>query len=80
MEIIWYGEGCVRFRGREGTVVADAFRSVLGPTGRGVTADIATFSHLEPGAEPARSGDGEGPPVVPPASLQNAFVVHGPGE
>ena len=80
MEIIWYGEGCVRFRGREGTVVADAFRSVLGPTGRGVTADIATFSHLEPGAEPARSGDGEGPPVVPPASLQNAFVLHGPGE
>ena len=28
-------------------VVADAYQSIVGPTGRGITADIATFSHAE---------------------------------
>lgn len=45
MEITSFGETCLRMRGREGTVAADAFPRVVGPTGRGLTADILTFSH-----------------------------------
>ena len=45
MEITWYGQTCVRMRGRDAVVVADAYQSVVGPTGRGITADIATYSH-----------------------------------
>src|SRR3954471_3928861 len=48
MEITWFGETCVRLRGREGVVASDAYRSVVGPTGRGLTADIATYSHSDP--------------------------------
>ena len=48
MEITWFGETCVRLRGREGVVAADAYRTVVGPTGRGLTADIATYSHADP--------------------------------
>ena len=48
VEISWYGGGCVRLRGKEGTIAADAYRSVVGPTGRGLTADIVTFSHADP--------------------------------
>jgi L-ascorbate metabolism protein UlaG (beta-lactamase superfamily) len=82
MEITWYGETCVRLRGREGVVAADAFRSVVGPTGRGLTADIATYSHGEntpaPGARSAaRPGEGD---VVRPTSLESAFTLRGPGE
>ena len=47
MEITWLGDTCVRFKGREGVVVADAYRSVAGPTGRGLTADICTYSHAD---------------------------------
>jgi hypothetical protein len=45
MEITSFGETCLRMRGREGIVVADAFPRVVGPTGRGLTADILTYSH-----------------------------------
>lgn len=95
MEITWYGDACVRLRGREGTVVADAYPSVVGPTGRGLTADIVTYSHPDPrplarsngarsnGARPggARS-NGQHPAAedAVPASLQSAFRLSGPGE
>ena len=45
MEITWYGGSCARLRGREGVVAADPFRSIVGPTGRGLTADIVSYGH-----------------------------------
>jgi L-ascorbate metabolism protein UlaG (beta-lactamase superfamily) len=81
MEITWYGAGCVRLRGREGTVVADAYRSVVGPTGRGISGDIATYSHADPRPLPARGRQPEGETgVVRPTSLDDAFLLDGPGE
>ena len=47
MEIVSFGETCLRLRGREGVVVTDAFPRIVGPTGRGLTADIATYSHTD---------------------------------
>ncbi len=81
MEITWFGGTCVRLKGREAVVVADAYPAVVGPTGRGITADIATFSHPDD-APPAkakgrRSRDGK---TVVPSSLDPAFVLDGPGE
>jgi L-ascorbate metabolism protein UlaG (beta-lactamase superfamily) len=81
MEITWYGRTCVRFKGRDAVVVADAYQAVVGPTGRGITGDIATYSH--PDDEPLkkakgkRSRDGQ---TLLPTSLESAFVLDGPGE
>jgi L-ascorbate metabolism protein UlaG (beta-lactamase superfamily) len=81
VEITWYGRTCVRLRGRDAVVVADPYASIVGPTGRGITGDIATFSHADdappPKAKGPRSRDGK---TVIPASLENAFVLDGPGE
>jgi L-ascorbate metabolism protein UlaG (beta-lactamase superfamily) len=85
MEITWLGETCVRLRGREGIVVADAYRSVAGPTGRGLTADICTYSHAEQAAPWAPT---EASPVIGhtslaiavPTSLESAFLIDAPGE
>ena len=81
MEITWYGQTCMRLKGREAVVVADAYQSIVGPTGRGITADIATFSHPDdaplPKAKGRRSRDGK---TILPASLESAFTVDGPGE
>jgi hypothetical protein len=85
MEITSYGGTCLRFKGREGVVVADGFSALVGPTGRGLTADIATYSHAEDqaalrldgdGREPHRRGDG----IKVPTSLANAFLLDSPGE
>ena len=90
MEITWFGAGCVRLKGREGTVAADAYRSVVGPTGRGLTADVATYSHPDPHPPPTpkrgaavSSGNGRSPSpssVPRPASLEPAFPLETPGE
>ena len=81
MEITWYGQTCMRLKGREAVVVADAYQSIVGPTGRGITADIATYSHPDdaplPKAKGRRSRDGR---TILPASLESAFTVDGPGE
>ena len=81
MEITWYGRTCVRLRGRDAVVVTDAYQGLVGPTGRGLTADIATYSHPDdkplPKAKGARSRDGR---TVLPGSLESAFVLDGPGE
>jgi L-ascorbate metabolism protein UlaG (beta-lactamase superfamily) len=81
MEISWYGGTCVRLRGRDATVVADAYPSVVGPTGRGITGDIATYSHPDDTppakAKGRRSRDGQ---TIVPSSLDPAFVLDGPGE
>ena len=81
MEITWYGQTCVRLRGREAVVVADAFQSVVGPTGRGITADIATYSHADDAplakAKGRRTRDGS---TALPSSLDSSFILDSPGE
>jgi L-ascorbate metabolism protein UlaG (beta-lactamase superfamily) len=82
MEITWYGRTCIRLRGREGVVVADAYPAIVGPTGRGITADIATYSHPHDEPLPKKvkgplSRDGG---TAVPSSLDDAFILDGPGE
>jgi L-ascorbate metabolism protein UlaG (beta-lactamase superfamily) len=81
MEITWYGQTCVRLKGRDAVVVADAYQSVVGPTGRGITADIATYSHPDDAplakAKGRRTRDGT---TVLPTSLESSFALDGPGE
>ncbi len=62
-------------------VVADPYQAVVGPTGRGITGDIVTFSH--PDDRPL--GRAKGKPsrdglTLLPTSLDHAFVLDGPGE
>ena len=81
MEITYYGQTCIRLRGRDAVVVADPYPSVVGPTGRGITGDIVTFSHPDdsplPKAKGKRSRDGG---TVLPTSIEDAFCLVGPGE
>jgi L-ascorbate metabolism protein UlaG (beta-lactamase superfamily) len=81
MELTWYGRTCIRLRGRDAVVVADPFQSVVGPTGRGLTGDIVTFSHPDDNPLPRGKGktsrDGR---TLLPSSLDDAFVLDGPGE
>jgi L-ascorbate metabolism protein UlaG (beta-lactamase superfamily) len=81
MELTWYGRTCVRLRGKDAVVVADPYQSVVGPTGRGISGDIVTVSHPDdrplPKAKGRRSRDGQTPL---PTSLDDAFVLDGPGE
>ena len=83
MELTWYGRTCVRMRGKEAVVVADPYQSVVGPTGRGITGDIVTFSH--PDDAPVARGKPKGTvsrdgTTLIPTSLESAFVLDGPGE
>jgi L-ascorbate metabolism protein UlaG (beta-lactamase superfamily) len=83
MEITWYGGSCVRLKGREGIVAADPFRSITGPTGRGLTADIVSYGVAEEastrgGNKPSVTSRQLGVPI--PTSLENAFVLDSPGE
>jgi len=85
MELTWYGRTCVRLRGKDAVVVIDPFQSVVGPTGRGISGDIVTFSH--PDDRPLPKGKGktafkssrDGRTLLP-SSLDDAFVLDGPGE
>ena len=87
MELTWYGRTCVRLRGKEAVVVADPFQSVVGPTGRGLTGDIVTFSHPDDsplprgkGAARAKGKTSRDGRTLLPSSLEDAFVLDGPGE
>jgi L-ascorbate metabolism protein UlaG (beta-lactamase superfamily) len=84
MELTWYGRTCVRLRGRDAVVVADPYPSIVGPTGRGITGEIVTYSHPDDAPEPKgkaakgrRSRDGS---TILPTSLDESFVLDGPGE
>ena len=81
MELTWYGRTCIRLRGRDAVVVNDPYQSVVGPTGRGITGEIVTFSHPDdaplPRAKGRPSRDGS---TLLPTSLEDAFVLDGPGE
>ena len=86
MEIIWFGGSCVRLKGREGVVAADPFRSIAGPTGRGLTADIVSYSHPDESVAKGRGSKAKsgvtsrylGVPL--PTSLEKALVLDAPGE
>jgi beta-lactamase family protein len=91
MEITSFGETCLRLRGKEGIVVADAFPRIVGPTGRGLTADIVTYSHpdgqstlgLEAPAATRRMDRTAAPGkngLKVPTSLESAFLLDSPGE
>ena len=81
MEVTWYGRTCIRLRGRDAVVVNDPYQAVVGPTGRGITGDVVTFSHPDdtplPRAKGKPSRDG---PSLLPSSLEAAFTLDGPGE
>jgi L-ascorbate metabolism protein UlaG (beta-lactamase superfamily) len=82
MEITWFGQGCIRLRGREGSIAADAYPSIVGPTGRGLVADIATYSHADPAPYATRNGIGRRhhDERAVPTSLEKSFRLDGPGE
>lgn len=86
MEISWFGATCARLKGREGVVAADPFRSVAGPTGRGLTADIVSFSHADDAAEAERGARSKASVlsrhlgIALPTSLESAYVLDSPGE
>ena len=81
MELTWYGRTCIRLRGRDAVVVADPYQTVVGPTGRGITGEIVTYSHPDdrplPKGKGRRSRDGL---TLLPTSLEESFVLDGPGE
>ena len=83
MEITWYGRTCIRLRGRDAVVVADPYPAIVGPTGRGITGDIVTYSHPDDAPPPKGKAKGklsrDGRTVLP-SSLENAFVLDAPGE
>jgi L-ascorbate metabolism protein UlaG (beta-lactamase superfamily) len=81
MELTWYGRTCVRLRGRDAVVVADPYQSVVGPTGRGISGDIVTFSHPDDHRLPRAKGKvGRDGHTHLPSSLDDAFILDGPGE
>ena len=76
-------------------MVANAFPRIVGPTGRGLTADIATYSHSDGQGslglaggrfDTAASGTAKRKAaprrseVIIPTSLESAFVLDSPGE
>ena len=82
MELSWYGRTCIRLKGRDAVVVADPYQSVVGPTGRGITGEIVTFSHPDdkplPRAKGRRSRDGGS--VDPDRASRTPSSSTGPGE
>jgi L-ascorbate metabolism protein UlaG (beta-lactamase superfamily) len=86
MEITWYGGTCVRLKGREGVVAADPFRSIAGPTGRGLTADIVAYGRPDESVVNGRGSKAKAEVTsrrlaVPlPTSLEKAHVIDSPGE
>jgi L-ascorbate metabolism protein UlaG (beta-lactamase superfamily) len=81
MELTWYGRTCIRLRGKDAIVVNDPYPSIVGPTGRGITGDVVTFSHPDDSPMGKRAGklSRDGGTVIP-TSLEPAFVLDGPGE
>lgn len=81
MELTWYGRTCIRLRGKDAVVINDPYQAVVGPTGRGITGDIVTYSHPDdtplPRAKGKPSRDGK---TLLPSSLDTAFTLDGPGE
>ncbi len=81
MELTWYGKTCIRLKGRDAVVVNDPYPAIVGPTGRGITGDVLTFSHPDdaPLAKKPGKVSRDGMTAIP-TSLEAAFVLDGPGE
>lgn len=81
MELTWYGRTCIRLRGKEAVVVNDPYPAIVGPTGRGITGDVITFSHPDDAPLPKKAAklSRDGGTAIP-SSLESAFVLDGPGE
>ncbi len=81
MELTWYGRTCIRLKGKDAVVVNDPYPSIVGPTGRGITGDVVTFSHPDdaPLARKPGKTSRDGLTALP-GSLEPAFVLDGPGE
>ncbi len=81
MELTWYGRTCIRLRGKDAVVVNDPYPAIVGPTGRGITGDVLTFSHPDDTPLGKRTGrvSRDGGTAIP-TSLDSAFVLDGPGE
>ncbi|MEW6225850.1 MAG: MBL fold metallo-hydrolase [Chloroflexota bacterium] len=81
MELTWYGRTCIRLRGKDAVVVNDPYPSIVGPTGRGITGDVITFSHPDDAPPPKKAAklSRDGGTAIP-SSLEAAFVLDGPGE
>ena len=81
MELTWYGRTCIRLRGKDAVVVNDPYPAIVGPTGRGITGDVITFSHPDDSPLGKRTGkvSRDGGTAIP-TSLEPAFVLDGPGE
>jgi L-ascorbate metabolism protein UlaG (beta-lactamase superfamily) len=81
MELTWYGRTCIRLRGKDAVVVNDPYPAIVGPTGRGITGDVVTYSHPDdaPLAKKAVRTSRDGGTAIP-TSLEPAFVLDGPGE
>ena len=81
MELTWYGRTCIRLRGKDAVVVNDPYPAIVGPTGRGITGDVITFSHPDDTPLGKRTGklSRDGGTAIP-TSLEPAFVLDGPGE
>lgn len=81
MELTSYGRTCIRLKGRDAVVIYDPYPAVVGPTGRGVTGDVITFSHPDDaglGKKPNKTSRDGGTAI--PTSLESAFALDGPGE
>ena len=81
MELTWYGRTCIRLRGKDAVVVNDPYPAIVGPTGRGITGDVVTYSHPDDAPLPRRGGrtSRDGLTAIP-TSLEPAFILDGPGE
>jgi L-ascorbate metabolism protein UlaG (beta-lactamase superfamily) len=81
VELTWYGRTCIRLRGKDAVVVNDPYPSIVGPTGRGITGDVITFSHPDDAGLPRKPGrlSRDGGTAIP-TSLEPAFALDGPGE
>jgi len=82
MELTWYGRTCIRLKGRDAVVVNDPYPAIVGPTGRGITGDVITFSHADDAGlgskKPVKTSRDGGTAI--PTSLEAAFILDGPGE
>ena len=81
MELTWYGRTCIRLKGKDAVVVNDPYPSIVGPTGRGITGDVVTYSHPDdaPLAKKPVKTSRDGLTAIP-TSLEPAFILDGPGE
>jgi L-ascorbate metabolism protein UlaG (beta-lactamase superfamily) len=76
MELSWYGRTCIRLRGRDAVVVSDPYQSVVGPTGRGITGEIVTYSHPDDRPLAKAKGSDRGKQTAFLVELDGLHTIH----